>query len=38
MKDLKKFILAEVKKALAEAVPGTFEAPSEQIMNVAIHH
>ena len=36
MKDLKKFILAEVKKALAEAVPGEFEAPSEQIMNGAL--
>lgn len=36
MKDLKQFILAEVKKALAEAVPGEFEAPSEQIMNGAL--
>ena len=36
MKDLKKFILAEVKKAIAEAVPGEFEAPSEQIMNGAL--
>jgi hypothetical protein len=36
MKDLKQFILAEVKRALAEAAPGDFEAPSEQIMSGAL--
>jgi hypothetical protein len=36
MKDLKKFILAEVKRALAEAIPGEMEAPSEQVFNGAM--
>jgi hypothetical protein len=36
MKELKQFILAEVKRALSEAIPGSFEAPSEQIMNGAL--
>lgn len=36
MKNLKQFILTEVNKALNEAIPGQFEAPSDQIISGAL--